>query len=80
MESVEIHFIDRDIQLGTYSIGSNADAAACEWGRFDHQEGVDDQVVETGGYYAGAALILWVSGASTCLHTRCKDVRSHSRA
>ena len=78
MESVEIHFIDRDIQLGTYSIGSNADAAACEWGRFDHQEGVDDQVVETGGYYAGATLILWVSGASTCLHTRCTDVRSHS--
>ena len=48
------HFVNRDIQPGTYIIGSNADAAACEWGRLDHQEGVDDQVVETGGYSAGA--------------------------
>ena len=48
------HLVNRDIQPRTYTIGSNADAAACEWGRLDHQEGVDDQVVETGGYSAGA--------------------------
>ena len=30
------HFVNRDIQPGTYVIGSNADAAACEWGRHVH--------------------------------------------
>ena len=34
----------------------NADAGACEWGRLDYHEGVEDQVVETGEYSAGATV------------------------
>ena len=40
------HFVDRDIQPGTYTIGSAADTQTCEWGRLDYRDGVDDQVVE----------------------------------
>ena len=36
------------------TIGSSADTQTCEWGRLDYVEGVEDQVVETGGYSAGA--------------------------
>ena len=50
--------MNHDIQTGTYTIGSNADAAACEWGRLDYHEGVEDQVVETGGYTAGTTVIV----------------------
>ena len=48
------HLVNRDIQPGTYTMCSNADIATCEWGRLDHQEGNEDQLVETGGYSAGA--------------------------
>ena len=50
------HFVNRDIQPGTYTIGSAADTQTCEWGRLDYRDGVDDQVVETGGYSAGATV------------------------
>ena len=50
------HLVNRDIQPGTYTIGSNDDAASCELGRLDHREGVEDQLVETGGYSAGATV------------------------
>ncbi len=50
------HFVNRDIQPGTYTIGSNADAASCEWGRLDYREDIEDQVVATGGYSAGTTV------------------------
>ncbi|MXX93752.1 MAG: hypothetical protein F4Y63_09960 [Chloroflexi bacterium] len=45
-----------DIRPVTYSIASLSDASACEWGRLDHREGVEDQVVESGSYTAGATV------------------------
>ena len=50
------HFVNRDIQPGTYIIGSTADAEGCEWGRLDYREDTEDQLVETGGYSAGATV------------------------
>ena len=57
--------MNHDIQTGTYTIGSNADAAACEWGRLDHHEGVEDQVAESGGYSAGATVTVLPDNAAS---------------
>ena len=47
------YFVNRDIQPGTYTIGSNAGAAACEWERLANLQGTGDQIIESGGWRDG---------------------------
>ena len=52
------HFVNRDIQPGTYTIGTPSDTSSCEWERLSDLEGSPNQVAESGGYTASGQVTI----------------------
>ena len=59
-----IYSVRGDIAPGTYAVGTESDAATCEWERISSLDGASDQVAQSGGWSQGLQVSIASSDAA----------------